>query len=96
MTEQPHKATLVEAYERLAARDAGGGLSDHELESERERILTESETPEVAKRAQFERLYKSPEAAGGYRSRVLLVVMVAVGMGVVLALVAWWFGGLWI
>lgn len=95
MTEQSHRPTLTDAYERLAARDAGGGLADHELESERERLLTDSESPEVAKRAQFEHLYDSPEAAGGYRSKLLLVVGVVATLGVLLAVAAWWFGGLW-
>ncbi|HKJ00464.1 MAG TPA: hypothetical protein VKB51_18485 [bacterium] len=93
MNSTPHKATLIDAYERLAARDTGGGESDHELESERERMLTESESPEVAKRFQFDRLYRSEEAAGGYRARLLMVVAVVAGVGAVLALTAWWLGG---
>ncbi|HEX9843187.1 MAG TPA: hypothetical protein VGC20_10575, partial [bacterium] len=66
-----HKPTLIEAYERLAARDAGGGSSHHELESERERILDESEAPGAARRWQFERLYRSRDLAGGYKVRGL-------------------------
>lgn len=94
MTEHPHKATWVDAYERLAARDAGGGGSDHELESERERILSESEGGDVAKREQFKHLYESPEVETGYRSQLLLVVAIVAGLGFLLALIAWWFGGL--
>lgn len=94
MTEPLHKPTWVDAYERLAARDAGGGESDHELESERERLESDSESHTVAERAHFERLYESPEAAGGYRSRLLMVIAVAAAMGALLAIAAWWFGGL--
>jgi hypothetical protein len=88
-----HKATLVEAYERLAARDAGGGVSDHELESERERLLADSESPQVAERLRYEHLYQSAELSGGYRAWALLALVVLAGVGTLLALLAWWLGG---
>lgn len=88
----PHRATLIEAYERLAARDAGGAGSGHELESERERMLEESESPEVARRWQIDRLYDSAEAAGGFRRSGLLVVAVLAAVGGALVVLAWWLG----
>ena len=91
--ETRHKPTLIEAYERLAARDTGGETDDHELESERERLLAESEAPEVARRWQFERLYRSREMAGGYKARGLMFVAVLACVGGALALLAWYLGG---
>ncbi len=88
-----HKATWLAAYERLAARDTGGGEADHELESERERLLEAGESPGLAKRLNFERLYRLADQAGGYRMRALLVLAVLAALGVALAVLAALLGG---
>lgn len=88
------KATLLDAYERLAARDAGGGMPEHELESEKERLLAESEGPQVAERYRYERLYRAADYAGTLRLRVLLAVVVLSAMGAALAIAAWLLGGI--
>jgi len=88
-----HKATWLAAYERLAARDAGGGEADHELESERERLLEAGESPGLAERLNFERLYRSADQAGGYRTRLLLALVVLALVGGALAALAMLLGG---
>lgn len=85
---------LLGAFERLAAREAGGGMPDHGVGSEKDRILAESEGPDASKRHQFERLYDSPELEGGYRWSVLKIVLVLVGLGSILAFAAFWLNGL--
>lgn len=87
----PHKATLRDAYERLAAREAG--VPEPELEAEKERMLAESESPEVAKRYRFERLYRIPEYATAFKERVLLMLLVFAVVGGGLTLLAWMLGG---
>jgi ferric-dicitrate binding protein FerR (iron transport regulator) len=93
MSARAHKATLRDAFERLAARDAGGGSTQHGLASERERLLEESEDPAAARRWFVERLYHSRDLAGGYKVRGLKAVAVLVGVGGALVLLAWWMGG---
>jgi hypothetical protein len=93
MINPAHKPTLLDAVERLAARDAGGDESQHGLESETERLLGEAETEQVAEQHGLERLYRSAATAGGPGWRLLRAALVLAAVGAALALLAWWLGG---
>ena len=89
-TEKNGSQGMLRAFQRLAEREAGGGLADHQLESEKERLLWESEGSEAAERYRFERLYQSIELAEGPRATLLRVLLVLAAVGCVLGVVAWW------
>ena len=89
----PRKATLTDAVERLAAREADGADADHELESERERMLGESEGEEVAVRARLERAYRTGDYMATHKGQLWAGLLALCAVGAALLALAWLTGG---